>query len=874
MSGTVTIVSAPAGYGKTTLASAWTIQTEDPVIWLSFDENDNDLARFLTYLVTAIQQIDEKIGSDVLAALDSTQPPQTEILLTLLINGIAANVKPFILVLDDCHLISNLEVYEALDFLINHKPNEMHVIFIGRVDPLIALSRLRAEGRLTEIRSADLRFSKMEATAFLNDYMDLDLSIEDITTLEERTEGWIAGLQLVGLSLQDRDDKHEFIQSFSGGHRHLIDYLVEEVLSRQPVEIRSFLCRSSILDRLNPSLCDATLDISNSRQILLEIEGTNLFLIPLDDERRWFRYHHLFADFLKLCLQNDEAELVSALHLRAASWYEANGYDSEALEHFRSAGEFEEATRFVEQNALTLLGKSELAQLMQWIAVLPEENVHQHPRLHLYHIWALRLSGSQYDVVENEIIKVDAVLEKSSGNLSILAQGSLYSDLDNELRNLRAHLFALRAFQGIYSENLSKAINMADRGRALKPDEKFVIAGLGFALGWANRFAGDLAAAFKEFRRASAISKDSGNIYMAVSTLCRAAYGLVLSGKLHEAERVLNDALEYAHLEGGKKAPVAGYAYVYLGGIYYEKNDLETAKQYVLEGIQLCERVGYVMDQVVGYSFLARINLAEGDVDSARDSCQSAHELSQLMKDYLYVHRWVEDCQVRLWAAQGNFESLERWVNSTDLRLEDTPNFKRDIDHIILARALLVLSQYRSSSHSLEDILILLSTLEATAEKAKWYGKLIEILVLQAMALQSAKKEDEAFSSLEKAISLARLEDYTRSFVDEGLPMGLLLERLLQNDKENYYAHKLYSTFDIYQTNDRFISNRGMIEPLSSRELEVMSMLTTDLSGPEIADEMSIALSTLRFHTRNIYGKLQVNNRKAAVRKARDLDLI
>jgi LuxR family maltose regulon positive regulatory protein len=872
--GVVTIVSAPAGYGKTTLVSSWAGQTEYPVIWLSLDENDNDLTRFLTYLVSTIQQIDTAIGDDVLTALDSTQTPQSEILLTLLINGIAARVKQFTLVFDDCHLISNNEIFEAIELLIKYKPIEMHLMLIGRVDPLISLSRLRVGGQLTEIRSGDLRFTKMEATAFLNDFMKLDLSIDDIIALEMRTEGWIAGLQLAGLSLQERDDKHEFILTFSGLHRHLIDYLVDEVLSRQPEKIRSFLCQSSILDRLNASLCDATLDISSSRQILQEIEGTNLFLIPMDDEGRWFRYHHLFGDFLKLCLQDGQSNLIPGLHHRAAGWYEAHGYDSEAFNHLLLAENFAEATRFVEQKARKLLESSELAQLMNWVSALPVEHLRGHPRLSIYHTWALRLSGSQYDVVENKIQEIESVLETSPVNLSILDLGKIYSQPEDELRNLKAHLLALRAFQGIYSENNSRAIELAAEAKAHQPDEKFVLGSLGFALGWAYRLSGDVLAAYQEFRESSTISNESGNTYMAVTTLCRAAYGLVLMGRLHEAEQVFTEALDLTFRNGGRQIPVAGYAYVYLGGLNFEWNNLESAKRYVLDGIQLCERVGYIMDQAVGYCYLARINLAQGDIDSAQDACQSAKELSQLMKDYLYVRRWVEDCQVRLWATQGNFESLERWVQTCGLSLEDTPNFKRDMDHIILARAFVELAQYRPASSYLEDALTLLSKLQMMAEDAKWNGKLIEILILQAMALQIAMREEQALHALNKAISLAQPEGYIRTFVDEGLPMGLLLETLLKNGADNDYAQKLYATFEFNRTADHVLSTQSMIEPLSSRELDVMSMLATELSGPEIANEMSIALSTLRFHTRNIYGKLQVNNRRTAVRKARDLDLI
>ena len=287
--GKLTLVSAPAGYGKTTLVSAWIQQTDIPVAWLSLDEKDNDLARFLTYCVTTLRQIEENIGVDVLAALDTSQLPQTEILLTLLANEVSAIGNHFSLVFDDFHLITNQEIYEALDFLINHQPPEMHTVIAGRVDPLISLSRLRVGGQLTEIRSSDLRFTKIETTAFFNDLMNLHLSIADIISLEERTEGWVAGLQLAALSLQGREDKHEFIEKFSGIHHFLIDYLVEEVLSQQPKEIRDFLCRTSILDQLNSRLCDATLEITSSRRLLQRLEETNLFLIPLDDERTWYR---------------------------------------------------------------------------------------------------------------------------------------------------------------------------------------------------------------------------------------------------------------------------------------------------------------------------------------------------------------------------------------------------------------------------------------------------------------------------------------------------------------------------------------------------------------------------------------------------------
>ena len=871
--GKVTLVSAPAGYGKSTVVSVWAQQLEQLVIWLSLDENDNDLARFLQYLVAAIQQVDQEIGLDVLDALDSPQTPQAEILITLLINGITAIGKQFVLVLDDCHEITNLEVFESLEFLIDHQPREMHFVFCGRVDPLISLSRLRVSGVLSEFRSVDLRFTKLETTALLNDSMNLDLSIDEIVTLEKRTEGWIAGLQLAGLSLQQRDDKHEFIHSFSGVHQHLFDYLIDEVVSLQPSEIRAFLCQTSILDRLNASLCDTTLGITNSKQILQELIDANLFLIPLNEEQSWFRYHHLFRDFLELCLKEARLAQISILHQRAASWFEENGKDSEAFSHLISAEEYADAARLIERKAKGMLERSELAGLKKLVDVLPEKYVRQRPRLGIYHTWAMRLSGSPFDVVESKIQNLDKDLGDCISGTSKLPS-NLYAQPEDEIRNLKAHLLALRAFQGIYSENLSRAIEMAESAKVYRPDEKFILSSLNFALGWAYRLSGEISSANRTFRESSALSLESGNIYMAVSTLCRVAYGHVLMGRLHMGKQVFSESLALARSEEGRQFPVAGYAHVYLSGIHYEWNDLEAAERYALEGIQLCERVGFILDQVVGFNYLSRVHLAKGDFESAQDACRSANELSQKMKDYVYTRRWAEDCQVRTWVTLGDYISLERWIQTGDLRIEDTPNFKRDIDHIILARAMVELASYQPSSSYLKDALSLLINLEILAEDANWNGKLIEILALQAKALLIAEREDQALLAIEKALSLAASEGYLRTFVDEGKSIEFLLQMVARDEGHYDYSQRLLAELEPDQPIELDFSLRTIVEPLSKRELEVLSMLATDMTGPEIAKEMNIALSTLRFHTRNIYGKLAVNNRRSAVRKAKGLQLI
>ncbi len=874
LGGKLTLVSAPAGYGKTTLVSAWAQQAGEPVAWLSLDENDNDLARFLTYFITSAQQIDREIGVDVLTALQSSQSPQTEILLTMLVNEIAARGNHFTLVLDDCHLIVSQSIHDALEFLLCHLPQGMHLVLIGRVDPPIPFSRLRAGGRLTEMRSDDLRFTEAEVATFLNDLMGLNLLPEDIAALDARTEGWIAGLQLAALSLQGRDDKHELVAAFSGSQHYVIDYLVEEVLSRQPEEIRTFLCRTSILERLSAPLCDATLEISSSREILQKLERADIFLIPLDVERRWYRYHHLFADFLRLCLEDNQPEHIPDLHRRAADWYDQNGFDSDAVSHLLAAEDFADAARLVEKIAKHLLERSELATLMRWVDALPDKYVCTRPWLCVYHAWALRLSGSGFEVVESRIEDAERALEKKGWFISQDKPVEKFQLPEDEARNLMGHIIALRAFQALYSEKIPQAIDLAQQAKSYRPEGSFVRSSIGSALGWAYRFSGDLEAASQAFGETTAVSLASGNIYMAVAALCRAAYGQVMAGRLHQAMESYQEAVQIAASEDGRRLPVAGYAFVYMAGVCCEWNDLETAARYSLEGADLCKRVGYIMDQVVGYANLARVRLAQRDLNGAHDACQNAKKLSQMMKGYVYARRWVEDCQVRLWLAQGNLDAAARWVQESGLGVDDELNFQRDIEHIILARALVALCREQHTSSHVEAATTLLARLWEMAETAGWMGKAIEILVLQALALQTRGEIKEALETLEKALVLAEPEGYVRTFIDEGEPMATLLREAAVRRIASDYAGRLLAAFEIDKTKIYSSPAMSFIEPLSKRELEVLRLLATDLTGPEIARELMVALSTVRYHTNNIYSKLSVHNRRSAIRRAEELDLL
>lgn len=880
----LTIVSAPAGYGKTTLVSSWALGLDIPVCWLSLDENDNDLVRFLKYVVVALQNLQKGLGVAVLDALNAPQVPQSSALLTILVNEIAEIDKEFVLVLDDSHSIDNQSVLDAVSYMLDNIPPGMHMVMVGRVEPSVPVSRLRVAGQLLEVRSDDLRFSSAEVAAFLNDLMDLDLSPGDMTSLEERTEGWVAGLQLAALSLHGRDDKHEFIEAFSGSHQYLIDYLVEEVLSRQQSEIRTFLIQSSILDRLNASLCDATLERTDSQEVLQHLDETDLFLIPLDDLRGWYRYHHLFADFLKLSLREGQPEQILDLHRRAARWFEQNGYRREALDHLLKAGEFERAAVLVEHSARGMLERSELGELKRWVDLLPAEFVQDRPWLCVYHAWTLRLSGSPYKVVEHRLRQAELALESYGWRIYQKEPLAEYKMPEAEAHELIGSIIALHAFQAVFMDNLSLAKELATKAKSYHPNEDFVRSAIGFALGWAYRLSGDLEAASMEFGESRNISLASGNIYVAVATSCRDASGQILAGNLNRAMESFQDAVQIATDHDGRQLPVAGYAYVYIGGLHLEWNDLESATSYLLEGIELCKRVGYIMDQVVGFSYLTRLRIIQDDLDAAGEACLNARRLSDMMKGYMHAQRWVDETQIRQWAAEGNFAAITKWVQTCGLRIDDEIGFARDIEHTVLARALVILGRARPDCSHIQDALILLDRLLKLVERAGWVGKQVEFIVLKSTALQLMCEESAAVVTLGRALSLAEPEGYVRTFVDEGAPMRTMLSKAVEQGMSPEYASSLLNHTH-FKAVDQKVSpavirstvtdlSQGLMETLTERELVVLRLLASDLSGPEIADELFVAVSTVRYHTNHIYEKLSVHNRRSAVSRAKELGLL
>jgi LuxR family maltose regulon positive regulatory protein len=910
----LTVVSAPAGFGKTTLIAEWqrgiagpdkpkSICPNPKFGWLSLEEGDNDPVQFLSYLLTALREIIPSIGDSALASLRSPEPPSMESVLTPIVNEIAAMSEQgalgnccYMLVLDDYHIITARAVHDILIFLLNHLPRSLHLAICSRADIPWSLSRLRAGGQIMELRSADLRFSLEEAAEFLNQVMNLSLSAANLLALTERTEGWIAGLQLVALSMQglDHQGRRNFVSDFAGSSRYVVDYLVDEVLARRPAGTKGFLLQTSILDRMSGPLCDAVLGEdgeavrgggeepprspdSSSQEILEQLEQANLFIVPLDDDRQWYRYHHLFRDVLRIRLKRSFPGKAPKLHIRASQWYEAKMHWGEAIRHALAAGVYDEAARLVEQHAMETFVRSELAKLMRWVDALPDKLVKARPWICVYHAWALRLTGAKYEDVESRLEDAQRALETKATSPS---ESQTHSLTAAEKQHVTGHLDALRAYQALYSEQLTRVRELGHQALDSLPADSFMRSSVALAIGWAERFSGDLAAAGAAFVQARDISVIYENSYIGASAICRLAYTQMLAGQLRQAADTCQEALQLVTQADGRRLPVAGYALVYLGSVYREWNKLDAAARCLTEGIDLCAQVGYIMDQVVASSTLARVRMAQGEWDAAGRACSDAEALSLKMKGYMYARRWAEDCQVRLWLSQcdHNPEYLvkaSRWAQNSGLRIDDELDFHHELAHIILARVLVAQGRADPDGPYLSDALTLLGRLLETAETAGWTTKVIEILVLQALAFQAGRRIEEAFVALDRALSMAEPEEYVRIFLDEGRPMAGLLYQAAAKGIAPEYAGRLLAAVPVEERTVPLASSvPGLVEALSTRELEVMQLIASGATNAEIAQELFIAVGTVKNHVKNIYSKLNVHSRAQSIARTRELGLL
>jgi LuxR family maltose regulon positive regulatory protein len=878
----LTVIAAPAGFGKTTLVSEWIAGLGRPAAWLSLDEGDNDPARFLAYLFAAVRTIAAKLGEEVVAVLESQQPPPTEAVLTALLNEIATLPDPLILVLDDYHVIEAQAVDHTLAFLIEHLPPQLHVVITSREDPPLPLARYRVRGQLTEVRATDLRFSAAEAAEFLNAVMGLALAAGEIAALETRTEGWIAGLQMAALSIQGQPDVHRFIQAFAGDHRYIVDYLAEEVLQRQPEPIRRFLLQTAILDRLNGSLCEAVTGQAGGSARLAALERSNLFVVPLDDRRHWYRYHHLFADVLLAHLRAEQPDQIAGLHQRASLWFERQGSTAEAIRHALAAGDFEHAADLIELAVPATRRDRQETTLLGWLRALPDEVFHGRPVLS-GHYGAVLLQSGHLEGVEAHLREAERWLDTPAaepGQPQAPRTERVIIVDETEWRRLPGWIAAHRAGLALTAEDVTGTMQHARRALELAVDDDLLTQGAASALlGLAAWRSGDLVAAQQGYLESMSRLQRAGHFSDMLGCALALADMQIAQGRLHEARRTYEQALRLAPDRGLPALRGTADMYVGLSELHREHNELNAATQVLQKAVALGEHLGLPQNPCRQRVALARIKAAQGDLDGAVGNLEEAERLYN--GDFSPNVRPIPALRARLWVAQGRLGEAQRWALEQGLSADDDLSYLREFEHFTLARVLLV--QYRTNHDGglLAAAQRLLGRLQPAAEAGSRAGSVIEALMLQALAQHAQGDLAAAVAPLERALRMAEPEGFLRLFLDEGASMAQLLREAAARARLPGYAGQLLGAIDSEQPtaaagapHPALPVPQPLIESLSQRELEVLRLFKADLSGPEIAEELVIALSTLRTHTKRIYSKLNVNSRRAAVTRATELGLL
>jgi LuxR family maltose regulon positive regulatory protein len=838
----LTLLSAPAGFGKTTLLSAWLATAgarQRSVAWLSLEESDSQPAAFWTYVITALQRVVPGAGAGTLPLLQSAQPPMAAILATV-VNELSAVPNDVDLVLDDYHLVDDADVHAGMVFLLEHLPPQVHLVISTRVDPPFPLARLRARGELVELRAADLRFTLEEAAAYLNEVGGLALSTSDIATLEGRTEGWIAALQLATLSMRGRADAAGFIAGFAGDDRYIVDYLVEEVLARQPDDVRGFLVRTSILDRLSGPLCDAVTGAGDGQAMLDALDRANLFLVRLDDNRQWYRYHHLFADVLYTHLLAGPID-VADLHRRASQWYDQNGEPSPAVRHALAAGDVERAAGLVELAIPALRRNRQEATIRGWLGAIPDDVVRVRPVLAVGLAGAV-LAGGQFDGVEDRLAGAERWLDNPAAGMVVLDEEG-YASLPGAIALYRTALALARGDLPATHQQAQLAIDRAGDDHLTRA----AAAGLRGLAFWST---GDLDAAHRAYLVCVEGLRRAGHISDVLGCSITLADIRITQGHLNDASDTYERALRLASGEAGTVTRGTADMYVGLSQLACERNDLDAAARHLRRSEELGEHTGLPQNPYRWRVALARLREAHGDLDGALDLLDEAQRV--YVGDFSPDVRPIPALRARVLVAQGRVGDALRWARDRDLSADDDLSYLREFEHITLAKVLLARHAAGGDETALREAAGLLDRLRAAAADGGRTGNLIEILVLQALAQHAGGDTAAALVPLEQARALGEPEGYVRVFLDAG---ALL----------NVVAKPRGSTR---------APRPGLVDPLSERELDVLRLLATDLDGPDIARRLSVSLNTLRTHTKNIYAKLGVNSRRAAVRQASQLNLL
>ncbi len=855
----LTLVSAPAGYGKTTLVSSWLRENDISSTWLSLDEGDNDPIRFLQYFIHALQKIVPEIQVDLLGVLQGTQPAPFEALINIIINEIVEHVTPFIFVLDDFHVIHSESVLKILANLLEHLPPQMHLAILARIDPPLPLARMRARNKLTDVRADQLRFSRDEIAAFLNDVMGLALSADDLSAMETRTEGWIASLQLAALSMRSSKDIHGFVSAFTGSHHYVMDYLVEEVLGLQPKKVGDFLMQTSILDYMCGPLCESVIDADPEQpvggQAMLEaLERMNLFVIPLDDVRRWYRYHHLFADVLRKRLEQHYPDSLPKLHQRASVWFEQNGLVPEAIRHSLKADDQDRAVKLIEQNGPLLLISGELNALSIWINAV-ESRSQTHPWIHIIKAWLFILTGQPeraeegFQIAEKLIspLETDTQIKIMQG---AVATGRSYRSFMNGDTNQTA-AFARQAVEYLFDVDL---VSRSIRSIATA------------LLGEACLMNGELEEARQACTEAKKIGQAAGNAHAVMVINCALGRIFVEQGLLHQAAEIYAETLQIASRPDGRMLANAGEVYAELSQVSYEWNNLEAALEQAHSCIAICRQWGQKTFEATGSITLARLAQVQGNVVDAVEHMNFAENLT---KEHHFAFKytvWIKCALVRLWIAQRNLDKASQIVQESCITIDDEIPYLREPEFLALLHLLLAQGNYDAA-------MILSKRLLQKAETGKRIGRVLEVLVLQALILQGRKETEQALSVLKRALSIAKTEKYTRTFVDEGEPMARLLHLARARQVETEYATHLLSVIE-KAAGKMQPPSQLLVKPLTMREIEVLRLIEAGCSNQVIAGKLVISIPTVKRHISNIYAKLGVESRTQAVAIGKELNIV
>jgi LuxR family maltose regulon positive regulatory protein len=860
----LTLISAPPGYGKSTLLNEWVSQLDLPVAWLSLEKDENTPTRFWNYFGAALDTIPHLhkagIGEALFQALLSPQPPLMDVLLTNLINELSKLTTGALLVLDDLHAITEGKIHHDLIFLMDHLPqtgSSLHVVIASRMDPPWPLARWRARGEINEIRASDLRFNLDEIGSFCSGVMGLTLNAIDISELEERTEGWIAGLQMAALSMHGKEDITGFLEGFTGSHRFILDYLLDEVLTQQDPRVLDFLLKTSILDRLCDSLCNAVTQYQDCQAILFQLEKANMFLIALDDERRWFRYHHLFSDLLRNQLNQKNHDLVPELHHRASEWYWRNNYLFEAISHAIEAGDYELAADIVEHNIIAFKDHGGLPEIVHWLEMFPEPFLCTHPWLCVAKSWVLAYLGNS---------------EQTRVLLNMAERTIFDSETTETSRHIQGHIAAIHCYLLLFDDEIAPCIEKGYEALACLPetDHQTRISTL-VTLSSALRLEGNLLGAMAVLEEAVTLSRRLETTPMTIRALCALSSIQAARGGLSEAITTLKEAIRLSERvnSDGKliQLPAVSIAYIRLGDIFYRRNDVEQALEYVQMGVKLAEKWGMANAIWEGYMTLAGIVTSQGNYVAANQAIQHAEEASQKISTRT---KSTAAFQVELWLVQGKVDEAAAWVDQQGLTT-DTPVQLCDLDRLSTFVHVMV------AQNDILGVLKLLFQMLALVEKAGEVGYDIAFSIDIALAYLKLGKGAEATEALIRAVKAGEKEGYIRVFIDHGQSLRPLLREIYSREIAVGYVRKLLSEIDRKpegEKQDLHEPPQHLIEPLSERELQVLRLLQSTMTSDEISRELFVSVNTARTHIRNIYSKLAVHGRIEAIQKAKELKLI